>query len=247
MSATAVAPSVTVAAFCAAGITLVVAVDALRRRAVRRRADRAIVHLRHGAGERGPDRFLERLRTRGVLRFTRHRRSARVLDLATLLDATARRCASGHSLTTALIAALPPGPDPHELAVVADALNVGTSLPAALGRVGPVDSDLRLAVHVLSLCATQGGGIAESLDRAAATLRERQAARDERTAHSAQARLSAKVLTVVPLLFAAWTTVTTDSVRAFVTSPLGGVCVTLGIALNIAGWSLMQRAIRSIG
>ena len=124
-------------------------------------------------------------------------------------------------------------------------LERGWIVREALRGVALTDPDITLAVHVLDLCATQGGNVSESLDRAAATLRERHGIRLEREAQSAQARLSARVLTVVPVAFATWTIATTASVRAFIATPAGLLCVAMGAIANLIGWRLMRRAIRS--
>ena len=169
------------------------------------------------------------------------------LRLAAVLDDMARRSSSGHSLTTSFLAAAHHAEDLDEIRALSIGLAAGQPFEAAARAATPTEPDTRLAVHVLTLCAVQGGGVAESLDRAAATLRERHAFRDERRVHAAQARLSAQVLTVVPVLFASWTALTTASVQHFLTTPVGAVCLLAGIGLNVGGWSLMQRAIRGAG
>ena len=78
---------------------------------------------------------------------------------------------------------------------------------------------------------------------AAALLRERDTIRAEASAHSAQARLSARVLTAVPLVFASWSTVTSDSFRHSLATPVGSACVALGAVLNLAGWRWMRRVV----
>ena len=134
---------------------------------------------------------------------------------------------------------------PAPFAGFAARLARGGTVRDALGAVTSRDPDVVLAVHVLDLCALQGGNVSESLDRAAATLRERETARLEREAQSAQARLSARVLTVVPILFAAWTLATSPTVRAFTTTPAGVACAAAGFGANVTGWRWMRRAIRS--
>ena len=103
--------------------------------------------------------------------------------------------------------------------------------------------DIVLTWHVLSMCARNGGAVAEPLDRAAATLRSRQAIRYERQAYSAQARLSAKVLTLAPVAFALWMILTTSTVRDFLASTAGSLCILFGAALNSAGWLWMRRIV----
>ena len=198
--------------------------------------------------DRAPShRRLVRLRNLCLARWhhrTRRRR-CRAAALAGVLDDTARRCSSGTSLTAAFLTAHESAADEvaADFDIAVTALHAGAGLHDALAQVHCRDPDVALATHVLRLCSAQGGSISEPLDRAAATLRERQAVHDERIAQAGQARLSAQVLTVVPMAFATWTAVTTASVRRFISSPPGIVSTAVGLALNLIGWTLMRRAI----
>ena len=97
--------------------------------------------------------------------------------------------------------------------------------------------------HALGRCTAHlGGPIAATLDAAAAVLRERDAARAERRAHGAQARLSARVLTIVPLGFAAWSAVTSQQTRAvYLSTAAGAACAAFGLMLNALGWRWINR------
>ncbi len=164
-----------------------------------------------------------------------------VPDYAALLDAIARRVRTGSSLTSAVV-------DEIDLATplgeVVDRLAQGGSLVAALAGVTPGHADLSLTVQALSATAHLGGPVAATLDEAAAVLRERGAARAERRAHGAQARLSARVLTVVPLVFAAWSAVASERTRdIYLTSVAGTISALFGLGLNVAGWRWMKRTI----
>ncbi|CAB4893964.1 unannotated protein [freshwater metagenome] len=169
-----------------------------------------------------------------------------VQTLAALLDDIARRCASGETLAHAFTASrevveLSPLFD-HTLA----GLQRGATFAEALHSQPADTAAVALVVHVLGLCARVGGNISEPLDRAAATLRERHAAAQERVAQSAQARLSVRVLTLVPIAFAGWTLLTSTDVQRFVLTPVGLVSVAVGLALNLAGWRMMQRIISGL-
>lgn len=162
-------------------------------------------------------------------------------DYAVTLDSIARRVRSGSSLTTAVVDEIEPT---SPLGVVVDRLAEGGSLLAALAHVVPRHPDLALTVQALSATAHLGGPVAATLDEAAAVLRERSAARAERRAHGAQARLSARVLTVVPLVFAVWSAVASQRTRdIYLSSIIGSVCASCGLALNVIGWKWMKRAI----
>ena len=104
-------------------------------------------------------------------------------------------------------------------------------------------ANLDIAVTVLAACATSGGPAAEPLDRAAAVLRGRAAASAERRTQSAQARMSAVVMTVLPVAMLALLIATSGSVRDAVRAPIGLVVIAAGLSLNALGWRWMRRLI----
>ena len=165
-------------------------------------------------------------------------------DLPAFLDAVARQCSTGDSLTASFAASAQSHSCDEVFAPALQSLAGGARLVEALDRQ-PVagGEDVVLTWHVLSLCARNGGAVTEPLDRAAATIRSRQAIRHERAAHSAQARLSAKVLTLAPVSFALWVVVSAPTIRSFLLSSVGIVCVFLGAVLNAAGWLWMKRIV----
>jgi tight adherence protein B len=165
-------------------------------------------------------------------------------DYATLLDAIARQVRSGSSLTNAAIDEMD---HTSQLAVVQRELTAGSSLEHALAAIEPGDADTALTVQALSAAAHLGGPIAATLDEAAAVLRDRAAARDERRAQSSQARLSARILTIVPLAFAVWSAVASQRTRdVYTTTAAGGACALCGLGLNIVGWRWMKLIISPV-
>jgi Flp pilus assembly protein TadB len=99
-------------------------------------------------------------------------------------------------------------------------------------------------VQALAATAHLGGPIAATLDEAAAVLRDRVAAHAERKAYGAQSRLSARVLTIVPLGFALWSAVASERTRdVYVATTAGGISAICGIALNVTGWLWMRHII----
>ncbi len=177
------------------------------------------------------------------LRRDADRRPRRVepTDYASLLDAIARQVRSGSTLAGALVDLVEGFP---MFAVVPQRLNAGSSLARALAGIEPGDADAALTLQALSATSHLGGPIAATLDEAAAVLRGRTAARAERWAHGAQARLSARVLTIVPLGFAGWSALASQRTRAvYLSSFASGVCALLGLILNLAGWRWMKKII----
>lgn len=176
---------------------------------------------------------------RDVVGVPRSRRST--ADYASLLDSITRQVRSGSSLTSAVGEEIGRC---HPLREVAERLTRGCSLAEALAVIEPRDPDLALTLQALSASAHLGGPIALTLDDAAAVLRERAAARAERRAHGAQARLSARVLTIVPLGFAGWSVVGSTRTRdVYLSSLAGGICALCGLTLNVAGWHWMNKII----
>jgi tight adherence protein B len=81
------------------------------------------------------------------------------------------------------------------------------------------------------------------LERAAATLRVRAAVAAEQRAQSAQAQLSARVLTLVPIALLGLLVITDSKVRAALGTPAGLGVAVLGGLLNVAGALWMRRII----
>lgn len=170
--------------------------------------------------------------------------------LAGALEDLARSLRSGASLGQALREVSSSGGNAVErdLAAVVARVDAGETVSTALGwwRDRRPESGVVLAVAALDLASDVGGSRARAVDQVAATLRERLALAGELRAQSSQARLSAVVLIVAPVVFACVAAVTDPRVLAFlVTEPLGWACVTAGVVLDAAGGVWMTRVTRS--
>ena len=178
-------------------------------------------------------------------------------DLGAFADAIARDVRIGRSLPAAVDDALRARPAclPGVARLRLGGATLATALAAAVadptpparrgGRPrGALTADEQLVVQTLSACVRSGGHLATPLERAATVLRERRAWQQERRAQGAQARLSAAVMTLLPLAFAAWGAFADRQVRdAYVSVPLVGVCGVVGVALNAIGWCWMRRLV----
>jgi tight adherence protein B len=156
----------------------------------------------------------------------RPRRGSEGVDqLIAFLDAAAQGCRAGLSL----------GP------ACADAeARAGIVMPVAGGAV-PLDADQAVAAHAVAVAKEFGGPMALALDSAATVLRERRAMRAIRASHTAAARLSARVLTALPLLFTAFNCAVSESARQVLLGSEAGVaCLVIGLALNVVGWWWMR-------
>ena len=163
-------------------------------------------------------------------------------DVATWCDRLAGAIRSGSTLTSAVRDVSPPAGGQQEHNRIVLALDRGAPLHAAL-ESSALSPHVELALVVLRACALNGGPSAEPIDRAAATLRARDADEADRLTQSAQARLSAIVMTVLPSTFLVVLAVTSPPVRLILHTPIGLVVVTLGGALNLIGWRWMRRLI----
>lgn len=170
-------------------------------------------------------------------------------EMAAWCEHAARGLRAGGSLSTAIGAAGAAAPGPGQVMLPAvDALHRGLSMAAALERLVPVAGTPQAVVTpVLRACVELGGQAAGPLDRVAANLHARADADAERVAHSAQARLSAQVLTVLPIGVFSLMALGEPSIRAASMSPIGLACILSGGALNLAGWWWMRRLIGTSG
>lgn len=100
---------------------------------------------------------------------------------------------------------------------------------------------------VLAATASLGGATAAPLDRFAVTMRQRASDDLERSAQSAQAKMSAKVLTSVPVAVLILLLLTDADVRSVLTSAAGGAVVAIGLGLNAAGAVWMRRIAGTAG
>ena len=124
------------------------------------------------------------------------------------------------------------------VAAAAEAWRVEHDSPTGRRRTTPAIS---LCAAVIA-CATEvGGSLAEPVDRLASAMRERaQLDRDRRT-HSAQARLSAVVLSCLPLAVLGALLAADPEVRRVAVSPVGVAVIGLGVILDSVGAWWMHR------
>lgn len=182
------------------------------------------------------------LSTRSVRRSERRPPSAKAV--AEWCDDLARQLRSGSTLRDAMTTTLPNDPATRRATnELRRRLDRGRSVVDACEPPSNAGAHLRLAIVVITASARLGGSPAPAIDRTAATLRQRAVDADERSVHAAQARLSAHVLTAVPLAMLLLLLVTDEKVRAATTSALGATCIGVGLSLNAIGSAWMRRII----
>ena len=214
-----------------------------------------LVHTaRRSSSRRSVERSTRRIDWRGVWpgRLARWQARRRFADaVPVVLDDIARAVRSGSSLLGACREAVGASPEPVrvELAGVVARADRGLPLGTALGHWSRqhTSPDVRLAGAALALAASAGGSQARAVDGAAATLRERRAVVGEVRAQSAQARLSAVVIGLLPVAFLLWALLTDSRTAAFlVADPVGWTCLVAGIVLEGLGALWMRHILRGV-
>ena len=157
---------------------------------------------------------------------------------------------AGHAIGPALreLAGATSAPLGAELRPLAAALDHGVPVAAALDRWAAhrdASPDVRLVAAALTLGAHAGGEVARAVDQISTTLRERRELQGEVRALATQARTSAAVLAIAPLAFTVLvSTIEPRAVGFLVTTPLGLVCLVLGLGLEALGAIWMNQITR---
>jgi tight adherence protein B len=174
------------------------------------------------------------------------RRDARLeRELPALLEAVARSLRSGAAIPVALREAATSGSlAAEDLAAVLAEVDRGRPMAVALYRwaAGRPRPGVRLVVGALRVALASGGTPARAVDGVAATLRERAEVDREVQALATQARISAVVITVAPLAFAALGVLGDEHTATFLLrTPRGLACLAAGVALDACGAWWMAR------
>ena len=178
------------------------------------------------------------------------RRRQRDAQLPDALDRLAAGLRGGHAIGPALrvLAGATSAPLGAELRSIATALDHGVPVAAALDRWAAhrdASPDVRLVTAALKLGAHAGGEVARAVDQISTTLRERRELQGEVRALATQARTSAAVLAIAPLAFTVLvSTIEPRAVGFLVTTPLGLVCLVLGLGLEALGAVWMNQITR---
>ena len=170
--------------------------------------------------------------------------------IADFLDAIARDVRSGFSLASSFVQCSDQQlDDNHWSQPVAQQCLRGVVLADALVECAlPTwTPEIRLASRALAVASAGGAGVAPALEHSASVLREQQGLMLDRDVQAAQAQLSTKVLTWLPIAVFAWIAITDPIARSFLLStPAGMCCVATGITLNVSGRKWMSRVVSDI-
>lgn len=170
-------------------------------------------------------------------------------QLPAALDLMARGMQAGHAFSSALRLVGTEGPQPiaQEFLTTFDETNFGIPLDKALANLASrVESgDLRFFVVAVVIQRETGGNLAEILMAIAALIRERQKLVGTIRVLSAEGRISAWILTILPFALAAVISlVNREFISKLWTDPLGLRMVGIALALMLLGVWWMWRLVK---
>jgi len=164
------------------------------------------------------------------------------------LEMIARSLKSGHSLSSAIQLIGTEMSDPvgslfktaYEVQTLG--LNMRDALVQMLERMPSMD--LQLFVTAVNIHKDIGGNLAESLERLAHMIRERLNIRRQVRVYSAQARLSAIILLILPIFMAAFFYFTTPGyMEELVDSEVGRYGIAFAVIAQITGFLVIRKII----
>ena len=157
---------------------------------------------------------------------------------------------AGRTLTQAIsyVGSLGDGPLNREFARASLMVSCGTGATEAVGRVAKVTDapGVELMVCALSVSARTGAPLQGLFLRSARLAERRFELERELTAKTAQVRLSARIVSALPVLLVAALVLVSPDYRAGVATPVGLGCVLVAALLDVVALSIIRRLMRSV-
>ncbi|MBS0388782.1 MAG: type II secretion system F family protein [Proteobacteria bacterium] len=182
-------------------------------------------------------------------RWRSRRRRLLLRQLPDCLELLAASLRSGLALLPAIqhLAQHQPAPIGQELTLVVRRYRMGTTLDDALEdfqrRIGGTESALFMTA--VSVARQLGGNLSDVLARLSQTLREKQAIEGKIAALTAQGRLQARIVGLLPLaLLVVMTRMEPRAMRLMYTTPQGWATLLVLAVLEISGLLLLRRLVR---
>lgn len=170
-----------------------------------------------------------------------------LLMLSAMCDSTARALRSGRSPADALVESIDRlGTPSHTWLQVRHQAARGDALANVLDTACdamPQGSDNRMCLELLRSSMVGPTPVAAGIEHAAAVLRDVAAMRADLAVATSQARLSTRVLTLLPFVVLLGGLATNQSFRASVTSRGVLFPLALGLVLNRVGWAWILRCL----
>lgn len=182
-----------------------------------------------------------------MVRFYRERRRSRVVSqMPGFLDVLAGQVKGGHSLQEALSDTIPllPREIRKEISWVFRLCRLGTPLAEAFllwEERMPCD-EVSLVVRPLRVALPTGGNIVELLTRSRDILRARNRMKEKMRSMTAQARLQAAVLTLLPPAFVGvLSKIDPDFLPRVLGTPQGKLILAISASLQFLGWLTIRK------
>lgn len=185
-----------------------------------------------------------------LARRLRRRRRARLLQqLPDSLDLLAASLRSGLGLLPALhyLVAHQPPPLAQEFGLVVRKQRLGGTLEQALEemRLGIGGGEVALFVTAVTVVRQLGGNLSEILARLGQTLREKQVIEDKISSLTAQGRLQARIVGLLPIaLLAVMLRLEPQAMRLLYTTAQGWATLLVLVVLELVGVLLLRRVVR---
>jgi len=189
----------------------------------------------------------------GGMYYLRYRAAQRIVaienQLPDALDLMVRALQSGHAFVSALqiTASESRAPMADELRKVFDEIQLGLGVPSALQHLASrIDSkEIRYFVVAVLIQNETGGNLADVLRKTASLIRERQKIAGVVRVLSAEGRISAWILSVMPFLLAFFLyLINPEFVSALWKDPMGLAMLGVSLGLMLLGIFWMSRMVR---
>jgi tight adherence protein B len=139
-------------------------------------------------------------------------------------------------------------PTREEFAKAADQVQIGVDLETALLDMAERNniSEYRFFATALALQSQTGGGLTETLETLADTIRKRENARKRGHALASEARTSIYVLAVLPIVVGAMLfVINPEYIGLLFTDPTGEMLLGIAVGMLISGLWVMQQIIKA--
>jgi len=182
-----------------------------------------------------------------LTRWYRNRRKRRILSqLPALLDLLSGHVRAGHSLPESLAETVPllPAGIREEMAWVLQQNRLGTPLAVSLAQWEDRirSEEISLLVRPLRAAIPGGGNIVDLLERTRDILQLRMRTTEKLRSMTAQARLQASVLTLLPPVFAvALSKVDPGFFPNLLGTPQGKAIMAIAFVLQVMGWIIIRK------
>lgn len=180
---------------------------------------------------------------------SRHRIRMMESQMPNALDIMARAMQSGHALVSALLIAADETPQPlgPELRRVVDEINFGMTVQSALSDFAHrvASEDVRYFVVAVLIQVETGGNLREILGNISKLIRERQKLFGDVRVLSAEGRISAVILSIIPFgLASLLTLINPEFMSRLWLDPAGQQLVFTSLILWVLGVFWMSRLVR---